>query len=62
MQIHHEIINKLDVIYTHSDNYFVWNDWFEFLETVGIGFSERGNLYLIQDKHKWLLAKIKYGI
>ena len=37
-------------------------DWFEFLESVGICFSEKGNLYFITDKDKWLLAIIKYGI
>lgn len=54
-------------IYDHFAEEFLWYNngninWDEFLESKDLGIKYLGsNKYLIEDKNKWFLGKIKYG-
>jgi hypothetical protein len=61
MKLNKENMEQLRLVYLYDCDFGV-GEWYEFLQSAGICFIEKENLYFITDEKKWMLAKIKYGI
>lgn len=62
-------LNSIDVIYQRFETEWVSTDmsWKDFVKSKDLGVEyKHGNLqnehYIVTDKYKWLLNKLKYGI